>query len=142
MLTVAVALLVLPSQSAAEKKATLDYLAALQTDRSGFKPDARAAGPTLRATSASLRAIKYFGGTVTSTGHVRDYVLSCRDRDSGGFADTPGGSPDVAVTSVGLMALNELGYPTGKVAPPAVAYLTKNARAFEQIRMTAAGLEA
>jgi prenyltransferase beta subunit len=141
MLTIFVALLVLPSQSAAEKKATLEYLAGLQTAKSGFKPDAKADGPTLRGTSASLRAIKYFGGTVTSMGHVRDFVLSCRDRDTGGFADKPNGTPDVAVTSVGLMALTEIGYNTGKIAPPAIAFMSKNAKTFEQIRMTAAGLE-
>lgn len=142
MLTFVVALLILPSQSAAEKKATVEYLIRLQTDKSGFRPDARAAAPTVRATAAGVRAIRYFGGTVTSMGHVRDYVLSCRDARSGGFADSPGGGPDVIVTSVALMALSEVGYPLERVSPAAVSYMTKHAKEFEQVRMTAAGLEA
>src|SRR4051794_39510003 len=105
MLTAAV-LMLLPCQSDAEKKATLDYLASLRSG-GGYKVDAKAAGPSLRGTSSALRATRYFGGTVAHRDEVGKFVLSCRDAESGGFADTPGGKPDVVLTSIGLMALTE-----------------------------------
>lgn len=141
MLPLALALLLAPAQTDAEKKATLDYLAGLQTREGGFRADTKAKKPTLRATSVAVRAIKYFGGKLKDANKVRDFVQSCRDLSGGGYADTPGGKADVILTAVGLMAKVELmdNRYTGVVA---IRYMIENAKAFEEVRMAAAGLEA
>jgi len=130
------------AQSADEKKATLAYLGKLQAKEGGYRTDAKADNPTIRGTSSCLRAIKYFGGTPTETEATKKFVLSCLDRDTGGFADRPGGKPDVVVTAVGLMALVELKVPTEKYEKRAIAFLDENAKGLEEVRMAAAGLEA
>lgn len=130
------------AQSADDKKATLAYLQSHQTKDGPFRANLKAPAPGLRATSSCLRAIKYFGGTVDNLDGCKKFVLACHDTKSGGFADTPGGTPDVVVTAVGLMALVELKIPTDKFEGPAIAFMTGQAKQFEQIRMTAAGLEA
>jgi prenyltransferase beta subunit len=129
-------------QTAAEKGATVAYLHKLQAKEGGFRPAAKAERPTLRGTSAALRALKYFGGEVKNRSACADFVRRCFDKGSGGFADTPGGKPDPVVTAVGLMALVELKLPTADYEKPAIRYLSDNAREFEQVRMAAAGLEA
>ncbi len=131
-----------PAQTPDEKKNTVAYLQKLQTSEGGFRGDARSTEPTLRATSACLRAIRYFGGTAPQQEQCRKFVLSCLDEKSGGFANTPGGKPDPIVTAVGLMALVELKIPTQKYEKRAIAYMADNARSLEQVRMAAAGLEA
>src|SRR5205823_5377165 len=91
--------------------------------------------------SSSLRALKYFGGEAKHKGACAAFVKNCFDKKSGGFADVPGGKTAVAVTAVGLMALTELKVPTTDYEGPAIAYMVKHARAFEEVRMAAAGLE-
>jgi prenyltransferase beta subunit len=70
------------------------------------------------------------------------FVRRCFDRETGGFADTPGGKPDAVRTAVGLMALVELKLPRADYEKRAVRYLALHARDFEEVRMAAAGLEA
>lgn len=145
MARILVLLLCLPAalhaQTAAEKKATIAYLQTLQSKDGGFLPAPKAKASSLRATSSAARALKYFGGTVPDLDGAKAFVVSCHDA-GGGFADAPGGKPDVAVTAVGLMALVELKIPTDKYEKAAIAYLADNAKEFEQVRMAAAGLEA
>jgi hypothetical protein len=132
---------VVSAQSADEKKATVALLHKLQTKEGGFRGDAKAAGPSLRGTSACLRAIKYFGGSVAHKEPCKQFVVSCLDEKTGGFANEPGGKPDPIVTAVGLMALVELKVPTEKYEDRAIAYMAEQARSLEQVRMAAAGLE-
>ena len=129
-------------QTPTEKKHSLAYLASLQTKEGGFRADTSAKEPTLRGTSASLRAIKYFGGKPSHVAECKAFVKSCHDEKSGGFANTPGAEPDVVLTAVGLMAIVELGIPTEPYEKSAIAYLATNAKTVEEIRMAAAGLEA
>jgi hypothetical protein len=129
-------------QTPGEKKATVAYLHKLQNKDGAFRPTAAEAPSSLRATSAALRALKYFGGEVKHKDRCAAFVQSCFDKARGGFADRPGGKPDVVVTAVGLMALVELKGPVADYEKPAVAFLAKNAKAFEEVRMAAAGLEA
>ena len=126
----------------AEKKQTLAYLAYLQTEDGGFRADASAEVPSLRGTSACLRAIEHFGGKPTRVAECKKFVLSCRDDKCGGFADTPDGAPNVVLTAIGLSALVQLGVPTAPYEKAAIAYMTTNAEQFEEVRMAAAGLEA
>ncbi len=139
-------LLLLPcvalAQTADEKQATVAYLRSFEAKAGGFLPSAKASTPSLRATSSALRALKYFGGSAANVEGAKRFILACYDSKTGGFADTPGGKPDVLVTAVGLMALVELKIPTEKYEKAAISFLMENAKEFEQIRMTAAGLEA
>ncbi len=138
-------LLLVPSvasaQTAAEKQATLKYLAGLQDPATGaFAPTAVVGKLSLRATSAAVRATKYLGGEVANPEKATAFVLSCYDPATGGFYE-PLGKPDVAVTAVGVMIAVELGLPEAKF-PKAVEYLHANAKTFEDVRIGAAALEA
>src|SRR5262245_51533970 len=76
-------------------KQTIAYVQKLQTSTGGFlsmapQPNVRLA-PTLRATSAGVRALKYWGGDVPNPKAASKFVLSCHDEASGGFSDMPKG---------------------------------------------------
>jgi prenyltransferase beta subunit len=146
LLLVGFALLLVPAaagaQSPDQKKATVAYLQQLQQKDGGFVPAAGPAKSSLRATSAALRALKYFGGDAKDRDAAATFVKSCFDKDGGGFVDSPGGKPDVAVTAVGVMALVELKLSTEPYEPAVLKYLGAHAKDFEQIRIAAAGLEA
>jgi hypothetical protein len=137
-----------PAQSAEQRGAAVAYLRSLQTPEGGFMPATPSkendfkANPSLRATSGALRALKYFGGKPKDAEAAAKFIRSCYDKDSGGFADAPEGKPDVATTAVGLTALAELNQNLDPFAPAALAYLGKNAKTFEEIRIAAAGVEA
>lgn len=143
-LPVGVVLLALGPVSAQTPEAvTILYLKQLQAPGSGFRPSKADTQPSLRATSSALRALKYFGGAANDRAACATFVARCFDKNTGGFRDRPGeGQPDVATTAVGLMAVVELKMPSADYAGPALAFLSKNARSFEEIRIAAAGLEA
>jgi len=127
------------------RKATIEYVRSLQTNVGGFlgmkpAPNIRLA-PTLRATSAGVRALHYLGGDVPNPKAAADFVDRCFDAKIGGFSDMPGGTPDLFSTAVGLMAVAELKMPMEKYAAPAAKFLTENAKSFEDIRIAVAGLE-
>lgn len=127
-------------------KQTIAYVQKLQTPEGGFrshdaKPDAVKILPTLRSTSAAVRALHYLGGEIPNKDACIKYVASCHDPKTGGFADTPGGKPDVFTTAVGLMAVTELKVPTDTYADGAIRFMAANAKSFEDIRIAAAGLE-
>jgi prenyltransferase beta subunit len=132
-------------QSAEEKAATIAYLRSLQVSDGGFvqalSQDGKAVSG-LRASTAAIRALNYFRGQPKDKEGCIQFVERCFDAQSGGFADHPGGKPDVVVTAVGLMALTALKLPADNYREKAIAYLIENAHAFEEVRMAAAGLEA
>jgi len=127
-------------QTPAEFTQTAAFAAAHQNKDGGFAP--KGGGPSsLGSTNSGLRVLKHVGGSVPDIlGCVR-YVKSCRDQ-GGGFAPTPGGKPDVIPTAIGLMAASELKIADQTVIKDAIAYLGKNAKSFEEVRMAIAGLEA
>lgn len=137
----------LRAQSADEKKATIAYLQGLQQADGGFLPAAaKPAGDgtsksSLRSTSSALRALKYFGGEAKDLKAAAKFVYNCRDRESGGFGDFPGGKPDVVTTAVGIMAVVEVKLPTEPFADGVLKYLDQHVKGFEDIRIAAAGLE-
>jgi prenyltransferase beta subunit len=129
-----------PCQSAQEKKATIAYLQKLQT-RAGDFFDAKAK-PSLRTTTAALRALRYFGGDVPYKEAATKFVRSCFDAESGGFKDSPHRDrPDPISTAIGVMAMVELKLPVENIADKAIKYLDKHASSFEEVRMAAAALE-
>jgi prenyltransferase beta subunit len=136
------------SQTLEQQKATIAYLRDCQQPDGGFLPAKTL--PTqngvrqssLRAGTAALRALKYFGGEPRDRSACERFVERCFDKSTGGFADHPRMQPDVASTAVGLMAVVELKLPVASYREPAVDYLTKHVKSFEDIRIAAAGLEA
>jgi prenyltransferase beta subunit len=125
-------------------KGTSAYLIKLKRDDGGFAPAAGVEKSSLRATSSCLRAMRYFGFELPLEDKAKceKFVASCFDKGSGGFADAPGGKPDVTTTAVGLMAVVELKMPREPYEAPAVKYLGDNAKTFDEIRIAVAGLEA
>src|SRR5689334_1335891 len=81
------------AQSAKEKQATIRFLRDLQTPSGGFLAGPenpkikRPTVPSLRATNAALRALKYFGGQPHDLKAAGRFVESCFDKSSGGFGD-------------------------------------------------------
>jgi len=145
-----VVLLALPSfaaaQTADEKKATVAYVQSLQTNIGGFtsmrpRPNIRIA-PTLRATSAGIRALKHWGGELPDADGAKKYVLDCFDAKSGGFSDRPGNEPEVYATATGLMAAEALKLPLDDYRKKTVPYFVREAKNFEDTRIAVAGLEA
>jgi hypothetical protein len=134
-----------PAQTPDEIKATLKFIASLRDPntgayavnppKSGEKPT-----PSLRAVNGATKAIKYMGGEVTDKDKLVKFVLGCYDDKTGAFAE-PGGKPDVAVTSVGVMAAIEVGVPKEKIKK-AMEYLAANAKEFEDFRIGSAAIEA
>ncbi len=136
-------------QSAQARKQTVAYVRSLQTKSGGFMPaqpttkSEAAARPSLRATTAAVRALKYFGGEIPDREACARFVAACFDKDSGGFVDTPGGKKtDVFTTSVGVLAAVELKLPAETYQQAAIKYLAENAKSFADIRIAAAAFEA
>lgn len=124
---------------------TIEFVRKLQTPGGGFwamppGPTLRIV-PTLKATSAAVRALHYLGGKIPDPEAAKAYVAKCYDAKSGGFGDTPGATPDVATTAVGIMAVRELGMAAEPYAEGVTKYLTDNAKSLEDIRIAVAGLE-
>src|SRR5207244_7616321 len=94
------------------------------------------------ATNGAVRALKYLGFPMLKGEREKHaaFVLKCYDPKTGAFAEM-GGKPDVAITSIGVMAAAELGIPHEKYAK-AMDYLKENAKTFEEVRIGAAAVEA
>ena len=141
------AILVAVPLSAGESgvKQSIAYVKNLQTPSGGFLPmaakDKSPLIPTLRATSAAVRALHYFGADTPNKDACAKFVASCFDAKTGGFSDVPQGKPDVFTTAVGIMAVAELKMPVEQYGTDAIKYLGANAKSFEEIRIAAAGLE-
>jgi prenyltransferase beta subunit len=127
------------------KALTVAYLQGLQQPDGGFlpAPGGPEAKSSLRATSACVRALKYFGGAPKDRDAAVAFVKKCYDPAAGAFADRPGGKPDVPTAAVGMMALVALGVDVPLDYKTAVmGFLMQNAKGFEEVRLAAAGCEA
>ena len=131
----------LAAQARDAHKATVAFARSLQARDGGFLAAPGQPRSSLRATTSALRALKYFGGTPADPRGCAAFVKRCFDADSGGFADSPGGKPDVFSTAVGVMAVEELKLSAAPYEAGVLAYLGENARSFEEIRIAAAALE-
>jgi pimeloyl-ACP methyl ester carboxylesterase/prenyltransferase beta subunit len=128
------------AQTPAELQATAAYLASFQNPDGGFAP---AAGQksSLGTTSSIIRSLGNIAGSVKDVPGAIAYVKSCCVV-GGGFSQTPGGEPSVSTTAIGLMAYAALKISDEKTTQEAIAYLSKNAKSFEDVRIAVAGLEA
>jgi prenyltransferase beta subunit len=136
------------AEAADQREETVAYVRALQGPDGGFygvRPRGITPGPggtSLRATLAAVRALKYFGGDMRKRDGCIRFVEGCRDAESGGFAQRPGGKPDSLSTALGIMAVVDLKEPTDAVGAPGLKYLGEHAKSLEEIRMAAAAAEA
>ncbi len=127
------------SPTATEQAASVEFvLKHFDAKSGGFKSDL-AAKPSLRATNAATKAVRYFGGKLTQRAAVRDFVKNAYDASTGGFAER-GVSPDVISTAVGYMLGYEVGF-TDADFPKSLEYLHTNAKTFEEVRLAAAAVE-
>jgi hypothetical protein len=137
-------LLLVPTQStqAIEQMETLDYIFKLQDKETGAFKVTPGGKPSLRACNGAVKGLKYLGfkKAIPNVEKVKTFVLSCYDPKTGAFAE-PGGKPDVAITSIGVMVACELGIPKEKFAK-SMEYLKENAKTFDEVRIAAAGVEA
>ncbi|MGE3821652.1 MAG: family 16 glycoside hydrolase [Isosphaeraceae bacterium] len=128
-------------QTPKELDQTARWTAGPQNADGGFP--ATPGGPSsLGSTGSSIRILKYTGGSIPNVLGAIRFVKSCVDPETGGFAQTPGGKADVATTASGLMAFLELKINDPLVVDRAVAFLSENAKTFEEVRIAVAGLEA
>ncbi|MHB1561746.1 MAG: prenyltransferase/squalene oxidase repeat-containing protein, partial [Isosphaeraceae bacterium] len=131
----------LRAQTPAEMAQTAAFAASHQNEDGGFSDQAVGQPSTLGATNAGLRVLRHVGGSVPDILGCVKFVRSCRV-PGGGFSSRPGGKPDVITTAIGLLAASELKIDDPEMIRESVAYLGRNARTFEEVRMAAAGLEA
>ncbi len=131
------------AQTPAAKQATVAYLQALQAADGGFLPAKTepAGKSSMRTTVSAVRAVRFFGGEPRNLAKAVTFLKSCYDPKTGGFADRPGGMPDVATTAIGLIGVAELGLPVAEYAP-AMRYLNDHVKGFDDIRIAAAAVEA
>jgi prenyltransferase beta subunit len=126
---------------------TARYVLKLQTKEGGFLPANPAPGaanqkPSLRATTAAVRAVKYLGVKLPfDRAACAKSVERCYDKASGGFADAPAGKPDVFSTAVGIMAVAELKMPANDYRKGVLDFLAGKVKSFDDIRIAVAGLE-
>ena len=134
----------LPSRGDAPKsqKAAIAYLQKLQQKDGGFAPSVDQPKSSLRATNGAVKGLNHFGGEILDKAACADFVKSCFDKESGGFADQPGGKPNVEVTAVGVMVVAELKIAAESSDAAAARYLGENVKTFEDIRIAAAAFEA
>lgn len=121
------------------------YVQGLQRADGGFcfneKTSKEESGSTVSATSAAIRALKYFDGKIQNRDACRKFVDSCFDEDSGGFADRPGGKVTLNSSSLGLIAASDLHMETKKYKRITLSYLAREAKTFEDVRIAAAAFE-
>lgn len=129
-----------------ERLGAIRFVHLLENPNGGFASGPKDMQVSLKATSAAVRSLKYLTGkkALEAIPHPKlttAYVLSCYDAKSGGFADAPGGKPDLYTTAVGIMAAVELEIPKDKYAK-CMEYLKENAKSFEDVRIAGAAVEA
>jgi hypothetical protein len=123
-----------------QREASIRYINDLQGTDGGFRPGPDDRVSQLGATNSALRALKYLGGRPRNRDAVVQFVQSCFDAETGGFAETPGGKPDVRSTAMGVMAHVELAMPLGDRQQRVVSYFVKHARSLPDMYIAAASL--
>jgi hypothetical protein len=122
-------------------RATTAFVEKLRQPDGGYAPDATTARSNLRATAAAVRALNYFDHKPKTEETCR-FVEQCFDKDSGGFADSPGQSPTPGSTAVGALAAVDLDLPGRLYRDGVIRYLSEHAKSPEEIRIAAAAFEA
>jgi len=127
------------AQSTADLAQTAAYAASLQNKDGGFGA-APGQPSSLASTGSALRILHYVGGSVPDVLGAVKYIKACQV--DGGFAGTPGGKRDPAMTSTGLLAAVELKLVDPATIEAAIADFHEHARELEPQRMAIAALYA
>lgn len=141
VLAFSISIAVARAQTPADLAQTAEFAARHQNRDGGFAAKPGAAS-TLGATSSAIRILNHVAGSIPDVPNAIDFVKRCRDPKTGGFAQTPGGKPDVHTTAVGLMAIAELKIADDPAIDGAIRYFHENVKSFEEVRIAVAGLEA
>jgi prenyltransferase beta subunit len=141
-LCLCVAALPIRGDAPKSQKSAIAYLQKLQQKDGGFAPSVDQPKSSLRATNGAVKGLNHFDGEIPDKAACADFVKSCFDKESGGFADQPGGQPNVEVTAVGVMVVAELKLSAEPFETAAAKYLGENVKTFEDIRIAAAAFEA
>ena len=128
-------------QTPAELAETARFAANFQNPDGGFAPKVGGTS-TLGATSSAVRILGYTAGSIRDVPGLTRYVQSCWDDAVGGFAPTPGGKPTLDTTVSGLFAVVALKLDPKPYAEKAAAFLGREAKTYEEVRLAAAGFEA
>lgn len=129
--------------TAAQKQATVAWIQSCQKKAGGFAVNPGKDAPaTLGATTAAVRALKYFGGKLHNREGCVRFVLSCYDKVETGFAPRPGGKTDPLTTAVGLLAVKDLNIEDAEYHVKPVIYLCAHVKTFDEMRLAAAAYEA
>jgi len=137
-------LVALPVQGDAphSDKAAIAYLQKLQQKDGGFAPSVDQPKSSLHATDGAVKALNHFGGEIPDKAACADFVKSCFDKQSSGFADYPGAKANVEATALGIIIVVELKLRAEPFEAAAAKYLGENVKTFEDIRIAAAAFEA
>ena len=117
------------------------YVASLQKPDGSFS-STPGGDSTLSSTQNAIRVLGFVAGSIPDPLKCMDFLRSCADPQSGGFAQKPGGTPEVGTTAHALIAMGELNMGDKELINRAVAFLGERAKAYEEVRIGAAGLEA
>jgi prenyltransferase beta subunit len=137
-----IAVLPIRDEAPDRQKAAIAYLQKLQQKDGGFAPSVDQPISSLRATNGAVKGLIHFGGEIPDKAACADFVKRCFDKETGGFADQPGGKPNVEVTAGGVMVVAELKIAAEPSEAAAAKYLGENVKTFEEIRIAAAAFEA
>ena len=125
-----------------QRAAAVEYVNRLQNEDGGYRLTAASGPSQLDPTVNVLRALRYLEADPKNLRHLRLFILSCIDPETGGFSDLPGGAPDARSTARGLQALHEVGQGKHQRARRAVEYLLKNAKTLPDRYIALAAMEA
>ncbi len=123
-------------------KAAIAYLQKLQQKDGGFASSVDQPASSLHATDGAVKALNHFGGEIPDKAACADFVIRCFDKETGGFADHPGGRPTVEMTALGVIVLVDLKIRAESAETAAAKYLGENVKTFEDVRIAAAAFEA
>lgn len=126
----------------AQEVSALKFVDSLENPSGGYWPNLEAKGKSssLRASVAALRIYKYQGKALPNFEKHRDFIISCWHEKKSSFADFPGGTTDVILTSVGLMGARDGAFLNDEMRSLGKKYLIDQAQSFEEIHMASAFL--
>jgi prenyltransferase beta subunit len=112
-----------------DAKLTISYIKSLQAPHGGFSPKIHT-DATIPSTLAAIRVLNYLGiaiPDIPNVEHCRKYVLARIDSSNGGIEDKEyKGETTVYSTSVGTLALVELGIASDALCSAILGYLGAN----------------
>jgi prenyltransferase beta subunit len=124
----------------AKRDTTVKYVLSLQDPATGAFKVNPTAKPTLRACNGGVKVLKTLKESIPHEAELREFVEGCYISARNSFVETDG-TADVSTNAVGIMVAIELGIPPKKMSQ-SIQFLFQNAKTFEEVRLSAAAVEA